>query len=64
MVGVRLQLYADSLKCVASDSVLLFRAPAPSKYVLLGTSRRSGRRCVLGFSQMPGKRWTVKFDVR
>ena len=46
--GVSLQLYADDLKCVSRDPGLLFRAarftagyvrPAPSKCVLLSTSK-------------------------
>ena len=76
--GVSLQLYADNLKCVSRDPELLLRAarfttgfvrlvgqePAPSKCVLLSTSkavRAEMRGWVLSDE---GHRWTVKLDVR
>ena len=76
--GVQPQLYADNLKCVSRDPGALLRAarfavgyvrlvgqePAPSKCVLLSTSRavRSDmRRWVVTDD---GDRWSVKLDVR
>ena len=77
-VGVQPQLYADNLKCVSRDPDLLLNAarfttgyfrlvgqePAPSKCVLLSTSRdvrRDIKDCVLS---LEGDKWSVKFDVR
>ena len=71
-------MYADNLKCVSKDFGLLLNAarfttryvrlvgpePAPSKCVLLSTSRvvrKDMKDWVL--SQEEG-RWSVKFDVR
>ena len=76
--GVSSQLYADILKCVSRDPGLLLRAagfaagyvrlvgqePAPSKCVLLSTSKAvlvEMRGWVLSDE---GHRWTVKLDVR
>ena len=77
-VGVEPQLYADNLKCTSRDLVLLLHAarfttgyvrlvgqePAPSKCVLLSTSRAvrdDMRNWVLS---QEGDKWSVKFDVR
>ena len=76
--GVSPQLYADNLKCVSRDSDLLLRAArfttgyvrlvgqelAPSKCVLLGTSRavRVAMRSWVLFDE--GHKWTVRLDVR
>ena len=76
--GVRPQLCADNLKCVASDPALLFRAArfttgyvrlvvqglAPRKCVVLGTSREVGKDFHFWVLSGTGERWTVKFDVR
>ena len=76
--GFQPQLYADNLKCLSRDPGVLKRAarftagyvrlvgqePAPSKCVLLSTSReirRSMKDWVLSDS---GYQWSVKFDVR
>ena len=77
-VGVQPQLCADNLKCVSRDPDLLLNAarfttgyvrlvgqePAPSKCVLLSTSRdvrKSMKVCALSDG---GDKWSVKFDVR
>ena len=77
-VGVEPQLYADNLKCTSRDPVLLLHAarfttgyvrlvgqePAPSKCILLSTSkavRDDMRGWVLS---LEGDRWSVRFDVR
>ena len=77
-VGVEPQLYADNLKCTSWDPALLLHAPrfttgyvrlvgqepAPSKCVLLSTSRAvrdDMRNWVLS---QEGDKWSVKFDVR
>ena len=74
--GVQPQLYADNLKCVSRSHDLLLGAarfttryvrlvgqePAPSKCVLLSTSREV-RKDMKVLSQ-DGDRWSVKFDVR
>ena len=77
-VGVRPQLYADNLKCLSGNPDLLLHAarfttgyvrlvgqePAPSKCVLLSTSRevrKDMKDWVLSFE---GDWWSVKFDVR
>ena len=77
-VRVQPQLYADNLKCVSHDPDSLLAAarfttgyvrlvgqePAPSKCVLLSTSREvrhSMRDWVLS---QEGDQWSVKFDVR
>ena len=76
--GVQPQLYADNLKCVSRDPGLLLHAarfttgyvwlvghePAPSKCVLMSTSRevrKDMKDCVLS---LIGDKWSVKFDVR
>ena len=76
--GVQPQLYADNLKCVSRDPGLLLYAarfttgyvrlvgqePAPSKCVLMSTSRevrKDMKECVLS---QEGDKWSVKFDVR
>ena len=77
-VGVEPQLYADNLKCVSRDPDLLLRAarfttgyvrlvgqePAPSKCVLLSTSRIVRRDMKDWVLSQEGDRWSVKFDVR
>ena len=77
-VGVQPQLYAENLKCLSRNPELLLRAasftteyvrlvgqePAPSKCVLLSTSkvfRRDMKNWVL---TLEGDKWSVKFDVR
>ena len=69
------QLCADNLKCVSGDPLRLLRAaefttgyvwlvgqePAPSRCVLLSTSRADMRDWVLFLRR---DKWTVKFDVR
>ena len=77
-MGVQPQLYADNLNCVSRDPDLLLNAarfttgyvrlvgqePAPSKCVLLSTSkevRKDMKEWVLSFD---GDKWSVKFDVR
>ena len=76
--GVQPQLYADNLKCVSGDLGVLLRAarftagyvrlvgqePAPSKCVLMSTSRTvrgDVRRWVVADA---GDTWSVKLDVR
>ena len=77
-VGVRSQMYADNLKCVSRDPELLLSAarfttgyvrlvgqePAPSKCVLMSTSRvvRSNMRGWIVSDE--GHQWSVKLDVR
>ena len=77
-VGVQPQLYADNLKCVSRDPEVLLSAarfttgnvrlvgqePAPSKCVLMSTSRtvRSGMRGWVVSDE--GHQWSVKLDVR
>ena len=77
-VGVEPQLYADNLKCVSSDTDLLLRAarfttgyvrlvgqePAPSKCVLLSTSREVRKDMKDWVLSPDGDKWSVKFDVR
>ena len=77
-VGVQPQLHADNLKCLSRNPELLLHAarfttqyvrlvgqePAPSKCVLLSTSRevrKDMKSCVLSHE---GDQWSVKFDVR
>ena len=76
--GVEPQLYADNLECVSSDPHLLLRAarfttgyvwlvgqePAPSKCVLLSTSRTVRKDMKDWVLPQEGDRWSVKFDVR
>ena len=76
--GVQPQLYADNLKCVSRDPEVLLSAarfttgyvrlvgeePAPSKCVLMSTSR-AVRGDMLGWIVSDeGHRWSVKLDVR
>ena len=76
--GVPPQLYADNLECVSRDPVLLLSAarfttgyvrlvgqePAPSKCVLLSTSRVVRKDVKDRVLSQEGDRWSVKFDVR
>ena len=77
-VGVQPQLYADNLKCVSRDPEVLLGAarfttgyvrlvgqePAPSKCVLMSTSR-TVRGTMRGWVVSDeGHRWSVKLDVR
>ena len=77
-VGVQPQLYADNLKCVSRDPEVLLSAarfttgyvrlvgqePAPSKCVLMSTTRvvRSSMRGWVVSEE--GYQWSVKLDVR
>ena len=77
-VGVQPQLYADNLKCVSRDPEVLLNAarfttgyvrlvgqePAPSKCVLVSTSRvvRGNMRGWIVSDE--GHQWSVKLDVR
>ena len=77
-VGVRPQLYADNLKCLSGNpGLLMFAArfttgyvrlvgqePAPSKCVLLSTSREVRKDMKDWVLSCEGDQWTVKFDVR
>ena len=77
-VGVQPQLYADNLKCVSRDPDLLLHVawfttkyvrlvgqePAPSKCVLLSTSRVVRRDMKDWVRSQEGDKWSVKFDVR
>ena len=77
-VGVQPQLYADNLKCVSRDSDLLLAAarfttgyvrlvgqePAPSKCVLLSTSREVRHSMKSWLLSQEGDQWSVRFDVR
>ena len=75
--GVQPQLYADNLECVSRDPDLLLNArfttgyvrlvgqePAPSKCVLLSTSRAVRKDMKERVLSQEGDRWSVKFDVR
>ena len=76
--GVRPQLYADNLKCVSGDPGLLLRAawftsghvrlvgqePAPSKCVLLSTSKEVRKDMQDWVLSEEGGKWSVRFDVR
>ena len=75
--GVQPQLYADNLKCVSRDPVLLLSAarfttryvrlvgqePAPSKCVLLSTSREVRKDMKDWVLSQEGDRSSVKIDV-
>ena len=75
---VQPQVYADNLKCVSRDPDLLLQAarfttgyvrlvgqePAPSKCVLLSTSRKVRKDMENWVLSQEGDRWSVKFDVR
>ena len=77
-VGVQPQLYADNLKCLSRNPDLLLSAarfttryvrlvgqePAPSKCVLLSTSREVRKDMKDWVLSQDGDRWSVKFDVR
>ena len=77
-VGVRPQLYADNLKCLSGNPDLLLHAarfttgyvrlvgqePAPSKCVLLSTSREVRKDMRDWVLSCEGDQWTVRFDVR
>ena len=77
-VGVEPQLYADNLKCVSGDPDFLLSAArfttgyvrlvgeelAPSKCVLLSTSRDVRRSMKEWVLSLEGDRWSVRFDVR
>ena len=77
-VGIRPQLYADNLKCLSSSPDLLLHAarfttgyvrlvgqePAPSKCVLLSTSREVRRDMKNWVLSCEGDQWSVRFDVR
>ena len=77
-VGVQPQLYADNLKCVSRDPDSLLAAarfttgyvrlvgqePAPSKCVLLSTSREVRHSMKSWLLPQEGDQWSVKFDVR
>ena len=70
-------MYADNLKCVSRDPVVLLRAarfttgyvrlvgqePAPSKCVLLSTSRAVREDMKDWVLSQEGDKWSVKFDV-
>ena len=76
--GVQPQLYADNLKCLSGDPGVFWRAarfttgyvrlvgqePAPSKCVLLSTSREVRRDMKDWVLSDSGDQWSVKFDVR
>ena len=71
-------MYADNLKCVSKDPGLLLSAArfttgyvrlvgqelAPSKCVLLSTSRVVRKDMKDWVLSQEGDRWSVKFDVR
>ena len=77
-VGVQPQLYRDNLKCVSRDPDLLLAAarfttgyvrlvgqePAPSKCVLLSTSREVRYSMKGWVLSQEGDQWSVRFDVR
>ena len=77
-VGVRPQLHADNLKCLSGNPDLLIHAarfttvyvrlvgqePAPSKCVLLSTSREVRTDMKDWVLSCEGDQWSVKFDVR
>ena len=76
--GVQPQLYADNLKCVFRDPDLLLNAArfttdyvrlvgqelAPSKCVLMSTSRVVRKDMKDWDLSQEGEKWTVKLDVR
>ena len=77
-VGVQPQLYADDLKCVSRDPDsflaaarfttgyvrLVGQEPAPSKCVLLSTSREVRHSMKSWLLSQEGDQWSVRFDVR
>ena len=76
--GVQPQLYADNLKCLSRNPVLLLHAvrfttryvrlvgqePAPSKCVLFSTSREVRKDMREWVLSREVDKWSVKFDVR
>ena len=70
-------MYVDNLKCVSGDPGLLLHAarftsgyvrlvgqePAPSKCVLLSTSREVRKDMKGWVLSLEGDKWSVKFDV-
>ena len=76
--GVQPQLYADNLQCVSRNPDLLLHAarfttqyvrlvgqePAPSKCVLLSTSREVRKDMKDWVLSLDGDKWSVRFDVR
>ena len=78
MGGVQPQLYADNLKCVSGDPGLFLNAarfttgyvrlvgqePAPSKCVLLSSSREVRKDVKKWALSQEGDKWSVKFDVQ
>ena len=76
--GIRPQLYADNLKCLSGSPDLLLHAarfttgyvrlvgqePAPSKCVLLSTSRAVRKDMKDWVLSQEGDKWSVKYDVR
>ena len=76
--GVQPQLYADNLRCLSGDPGVLRPAarftigyvrlvgqePAPSKSVLLSTSREVRRDMKDWVLSDSGDQWSIKFDVR
>ena len=76
--GVQLQLYTDNLQCASWDPNLLLRVarfttgyvrlvgqePAPSKCVLLSTSKAVRKDVKDWVLSQEGDQWSVKFDVR
>ena len=76
--GVEPKLYADNLWCVSRDPDLLLNAarfttgyvrlvgqePAPSKCVLLSTSREVRKDMKGWVLSQEGDQWSVNFDVR
>ena len=76
--GVQPQLYADNLKCAARDPLVLLRAAeftsgyvrlvgqelAPSKCILLSTSRVVRKDMKDWVLSQEGDKWSVNFDVR
>ena len=77
-VGIQPQLHADNLKCVSRNPDLLLNASrfttgyvrlvvqdlAPSKCVLLSTSRDVRRVMKEWVLSLDGDKWSVRFDVR
>ena len=77
-MGVQPRLYADNLKCVSGDPGLLLHAArfttdyvrlvgqelAPSKCVLLSTSREVWKDMNDWVLSLEGDKWSVNFDVR
>ena len=77
-VWIRPQLYADNLKCLSDNPDLLKHAarfttgyvrlvgqePAPSKCVLLSTSREVRKDMKDWVLSCEGDQWSVRFDVR